>query len=162
MTEEMRSFALFTLGFAKKRLVDTGQFSPIGFVRKDNAVLVVPMQFSNDEQKYRSYRTLGAFCRLSKVSLVVTVNDAYLRKVPSNIPEDDLKYENPVYYPESMKQECLVVMVMDLERRRAYTCVMEYDRGDGVEFKDPTEFMDGDGALFSSVIEGWQAVSKLT
>jgi hypothetical protein len=92
-------------------------FAPVAFVIKDGFI-VDAMSFSSaDDERLDGYRSVGTFCSEMDCTEVVTVIDSYVREAPDEETDkyitDNWETERPRMYPESMRQDCLLLNHID-------------------------------------------------
>jgi len=110
--------------------------------RRNHALIM--LEFDSDETKYQAFESVGMIMAREECHEVVIVVDAITR-FPSSKEEakyvlDNWETEQPSSYPESMRQDCLVIQSINFKGMDAFV-LLPYKKKDGVvEFVEPPEY----------------------
>jgi hypothetical protein len=108
-------------------------------------------EFTNDEEKRLAFKEIGKFCASQGVDSMGICLDAMMRKVEPGHEHDPTEY--PSTYPESMRQDALVIQYVDFRNlRNNKTRVIAYEKkGTKISFATDSEL---DQANMSGQLEG--------
>lgn len=108
---------------AKNILLDTvnKSFEPKAFIIKDgNVDTSVSLNFSNDESKENSFQEVGELCSDRNCHEIVIVVDTWIREVKSkeesNYIGENWDTEKPSTYPDSMRENLLLIYRIDFKK----------------------------------------------
>ncbi len=110
---------------AKKNLQKDGKVSPIAFIIKNKEILVpVLLSFHNDQDKQTGYTMVGVVAQYLSADTVILINDVAMREYKNKTEADyailNYSTENPLTYPESMRQDGIYFLSISFETRKIY------------------------------------------
>lgn len=127
---EIDELVVFLCKGAKKILEEKGKLAPVGFViTKEKKIIPCALPFRNDIEKSAIYLALGVAVRKFSGSRVIMINDVAMRKIdPKDMEEFKKNYttEQPLTYPESMRQDGIFLQDMNMETGRIEGYFMRY------------------------------------
>jgi len=122
---------------AKENLKKNNSISPIAFVIKNNTILLpLLITFSNEEEKLDAYVYLGAFAKISEADTIIVANDvammAYSGIKEVRYSRKNYSTEDPLTYPERMRQDGIFFRVIDMKKRKVVNAAFQrYEKEEG-------------------------------
>lgn len=116
---------------------------------------VQQLQFTDDREKAEAYIKTGVLTYLHKSEMLVLVNECAARTYDSEAEAkqaiQNYETERPTLYPESMRKELLMVVVLDFRFNTIFMQSQEYKiTPDGPVFG---EFQEADSEFYSQIVE---------
>ena len=156
--DEILEIAFGMLALAKKNLQRDGKITPVAFVIPPNGqTAVVMLCWENDDEKYRVFYKVGLTAKNLSADFVITIADSYSRKidVTKTLDEIDIELENPKFYPVNMRQELIVLTIIDLKKEKTFLNITEYSKTP-YNFKDNKELVANKGLISNLIIKGYK------
>lgn len=120
----------------------------------------VPIQFSNDEDKLKTFFAVGVYCKQKKSTSLVLGLDACSRKVG----KEDIKYflenlitERPTLYPKRMRNNYIILQYVSfLKSHDNLTLFCQYlKKNKETLFLSPQFFECSDSIVIKMLMDGW-------
>ena len=140
---------------------DKKDFLPVAFpIEQGKPKAVLPVPFTSAEEKRKMITVLGLICARTGCDAVVLITDAAMRAFTN---EKDAKYaeenwdtENPLSYPQGLRQECLIVQYLSFKDRTSKVFIHKYQIKDGVPEFSGIDELDGiEGDIQSCFLRGY-------
>lgn len=126
------------LDSAKTLLTQDGHIMPVFFLFREGKIShLLGAPFNDEEDKYKSATTAGYNAQQRGCDVVAFICDAAMKEYDGPVEDYDPVTEAPLTYPKSMRQECLVLFVINLKTESAEMYIAPYkDTEEGPVFED--------------------------
>jgi len=151
---------------ARKNLVDciagSTPLIPVALPIKEGIPeTVLPVPFTSAEDKRRMITILGHVCAQAGCDAVILITDAAMRaftnEKDARYAEENWDTENPLSYPQGLRQECLIVQYLSFKDRTSKVFIHKYQVKDGVpEFSGIDELDGAEGDIQSCFMRGYE------
>ena len=152
----MKQIYVDLLNQAKQILLQGQEIVPMGFLFKEGELQeIVPLAFKDQEQKHEMLFTLGHAGYMLHMDTIGFLSDAAMRAVPPDTDTSDLT-ETPLTYPKSMRQECVILTILDPSTGKTDLYTLKYKEAtDGTPVFEEPETMEGiQGGISDTLMNG--------
>jgi hypothetical protein len=157
---EVKEIAAFQLACAKKILQEQGSLMPVAFIVGAGAVKsILGVPFTSDEQKALVCLAIGAQAKTLNADYAIFLNEVYYRQVDKTKIKDstDLELERPCYYPDTMKKEGIIVMIVDFKNQKAEASLTLFKKENETYIFEPcSAFAYGEGGIPEDILKGYK------
>lgn len=151
------------LEIAKKILKNEGFLIPQAFFIKDNekGMVRISPNFKTAEEKYKSCIAIGLTAKQVGANSIILLNDVASKtysKENADYVEKNYNTESPLTYPESQRDDGIMIMYMDMKTKKIDAYFQKYKKqGNNIKFYKIKEFPDNemDGLVPESIFEGY-------
>jgi len=125
----------------------------------------VPLTFSNDVEKLKTFFAIGAYCGEQKYDAVILGLMGCSRILDENNIAyylKNLETERPTLYPQSLKNNYIVLQYVDFfncEENEMLLCRFDVKENDA-DYFIPRFYGAVDSLLVSMVFDGWDSVQR--
>lgn len=147
------------LEFAEQNIRSDGYLVPVAFGFSAEQTFIFQITFKNDEEKCQQYFTLGSYLKRNSCFRFVLLNDVAMRQVEKeNFKEVVKNYvtERPTAYPESMRQDAIVLQDYDFNKKTFVMYCKKYKKvGKDFKFEDVERFENMVSQMVKIVLKGF-------
>ena len=152
---------------AMTNLERDGFLTPVALlIRGKHILMPIIIHYETDEDKYKNYYLVGKVAKSYSADAIILVNDAAMRGFEKL---EDFQYakknyasESPLTYPESMRKEVIVILVIDLVSKEITGYFQQYAKeGTKFSFRRMKNFKVNPSGLSSYIMEGYNSVEKV-
>lgn len=163
---EIDEFIVGLCETAKGILEEKGEIMPVAMVITDDGHIIpcmLPFKNDDSEEKYAMYGAVGVTMKKFNANKVVLVNDVALKYYSSKEEADKAKEnyqtESPLMYPESLRQDGILLQEVDLGDDTVNSYFMRYENTSPRKYHELARLnKEGEsmaGAIISSLKDGY-------
>lgn len=140
---------------AKENLNKDHRLAPVALLSEgDHLKAQLIMPWKDDGQKQAMLKKIGTLCKEKNCDNVIIISDAAMKQMDTLEQAKD-PLERPLLYPESLRQECIIVIGHDFRTSRTYSLIQVY-QADTFQFKgEPYSLNHFDGGIVRAIKEGY-------
>jgi len=148
------------LELAEQNVRHDGFLVPVAFGFSAEQTYVFQIVFKNDEEKFQQYFALGTCLKKAGCFRFVLLNDVAMRQVEKEKFKEVVENyvtERPTTYPESMRQEAIILQDYDLVKKTFVMYCKRYKKvGKDFKFEEIERFEEIVSEMVRVVIEGFE------
>lgn len=162
----MKSIIMKLYYSAREAIKQKGYIPPVFVgIYDDDITDPLPIIFSNDEEKIKTFFTLGAYCREKDIPAAILTLDACSRKIEKESMEyflSNLDTERPTLYPKNLRDNHIIIQYIDfIKPENCVTLISKYKETNGkTRFQNPIFSKDVESIIVKMTINGWHAMNQ--